>query len=67
MIPPAGTLITNVVLSLFSGLDMLYIYIYISIYIYIYILGVLGEVDCGGDASRFVVSCLFAVLLKSFR
>ena len=43
-LPPARTLITNFVLSLFTGLDMLYIYIfiylymtYIYIYIYIYI------------------------------
>ena len=43
-LPPARTLITNFVLSSFSGLDMLciyvifiYIYIYIDIYIYIYI------------------------------
>ena len=37
---PCTALITNFVLSLFSGLDMLYvyiIYIYICIYIYIYI------------------------------
>ena len=32
-LPPARTLITNFVLSLFSGLDMLYIYI---LFIYIY-------------------------------
>ena len=36
-LPPARTLITNFVLSLFSGLDMLYIYIIYNIYIYIYI------------------------------
>ena len=35
-LPPARTLITNFVLSLFSGVGMLYIYI-IYIYIYIYI------------------------------
>ena len=41
-LPPARTLITNFVLSLLSGLDVLYIYIiliYIYIYIYIYIQG----------------------------
>ena len=38
-LPPARTLITNFVLSLFSGLDMFYLYIcvYIRIYIYTYI------------------------------
>ena len=39
-LPPARTLITNFVLSLFSGLDMIYIYIiciYMYIYAYIYI------------------------------
>ena len=37
-LPPARTLITNFVLSLCSGLDMLYMYVqYIYIYIYVYI------------------------------
>ena len=36
-LPPARTLITHFVLSLFSGLDILYLY-NLFIYIYIYIL-----------------------------
>ena len=43
-LPPARTPITNFVLSLFSGLDMLYIYI-ICIYIYMSI-GVCISIGC---------------------
>ena len=55
-LPPARTLITNFVLSLFSGLDMLYIYIIYIYVIFIYVrntgLHLIAQVCSTGHPAR---------------